>query len=106
MSRYDLLRGSDKRSRDDRERLYDTTHRVQHLKPDKRQTRADQAGNPTPFFVNSRELELSLNEDYRTVDCERKDLVTCTTVPLDKDTEITGPMTATLWAATEGKDTD
>jgi putative CocE/NonD family hydrolase len=63
-------------------------------------------GNPTPFLVNSRELELSLNEDYRTVDAERKDLVSYTTAPLDKDTEITGPMTATLWAATEGKDTD
>ncbi len=62
-------------------------------------------GNPTPFLVNSRELELSLNEDYRTVD-ERKDLVTYTTAPLDKDTEITGPLTATLWAITEGKDTD
>ena len=63
-------------------------------------------GNPTPFLVNSRELELSLNEDYRTVDAERKDLVTYTTAPLVKDTEITGPMTATLWAATQGKDTD
>jgi putative CocE/NonD family hydrolase len=56
--------------------------------------------------VNSRELELSLNEDYRTVDSERKDLVTYTTTPLARDIEITGPMTATLWAATEGKDTD
>jgi len=56
--------------------------------------------------VNSRELELSLNEDYRTVDTERKDLVTYTTTPLAKDIEITGPMTATLWAVTEGKDTD
>jgi len=63
-------------------------------------------GNPTPFLVDARELELSLNEDYRTVDSERKDLVIYTTTPLDKDIEITGPMTATLWAATEGKDTD
>jgi putative CocE/NonD family hydrolase len=63
-------------------------------------------GNPTPFLVDARELELSLNEDYRTVDSERKDLVTYTTTPLAKDTEITGPMTATLWAVTEGKDTD
>jgi len=47
--------------------------------------------------VNSRELELSLNEDYRRVDSERKDLVTYTTTPLAKDTEITGPMTATLY---------
>ena len=27
-------------------------------------------------------------------------------MPLAKDIEITGPMIATLWAATEGKDTD
>jgi predicted acyl esterase len=40
------------------------------------------------------------------VDSERKDLVIYTTAPLDKDTEITGPMTATFWAVTEGKDTD
>jgi len=63
-------------------------------------------GNPTPFLVDARELELSLNEDYRTVDTERKDLVTYTTAPLEKDIEITGPMTATLWAATDAKDTD
>jgi predicted acyl esterase len=57
--------------------------------------------------VDARELELSLNEDYRTVDNERKDLVTYTTAPLAKDTEITGPMTATVWATNEelrGKD--
>jgi uncharacterized protein len=29
-----------------------------------------------------------------------------TTAPLDKHIEITGPMTATLWAVTSGKDTD
>ena len=63
-------------------------------------------GNPTPFLVDARELELSLNEDYRTVDAERKDLVTYTTPPLKQDMEITGPMTATLWAATDAKDTD
>ena len=63
-------------------------------------------GNPTPFLVDARELELSLNEDYRTVDAERKDLVTYTTAPLKKDIEITGPVTATLWATTDAKDTD
>ena len=63
-------------------------------------------GDPTPFLVDARELELSLNEDYRTVHAERKDLVTYTTAPLAKSTEITGPMTATLWAATDARDTD
>jgi len=63
-------------------------------------------GNPTPYLVDARELELSLNEDYRTVDAERKDMLTYTTAALSKDTEITGPMTATLWAVTDAKDTD
>lgn len=63
-------------------------------------------GNPTPYLVDARELELSLNEDYRTVHAERKDMLTYTTAALSKDTEITGPMTATLWAVTDAKDTD
>lgn len=62
--------------------------------------------NPTPFLVDARELELSLNEDYRAVDAERKDLVSYTTAPLAKDMEITGPMSAMLWAVTDAKDTD
>ncbi len=37
---------------------------------------------------------------------ERKDLVTYTTPPLEREMEITGPMTATLWAATDARDTD
>ena len=63
-------------------------------------------GHPTPYLVDARELELSLNEDYRTVHAERKDMLTYTTAALSKDTEITGPMTATLWAVTDAKDTD
>ncbi|HXI28259.1 MAG TPA: CocE/NonD family hydrolase [Vicinamibacterales bacterium] len=63
-------------------------------------------GDPTPYLVDARELELSLNEDYRTVHAERKDMLTYTTAALSKDTEITGPMTATLWAVTDAKDTD
>lgn len=39
---------------------------------------------PKPLLLNSRELELSLIENYRTVDGKRKDLVTYTTAPLDK----------------------
>jgi putative CocE/NonD family hydrolase len=63
-------------------------------------------GNPTPYLVDARELELSLNEDYRTVHAARKDMLTYTTAALAKDTEITGPMTATVWAVTDAKDTD
>ena len=63
-------------------------------------------GDPTPYLVDARELELNINEDYQAVDRERRDLVTYTTAPLEKDTEITGPMSATLWAATDARDTD
>ena len=50
-------------------------------------------GNPTPYLVDARELELSLNEDYREVHATRADMLKYTTAPLEKDTEITGPMT-------------
>ena len=63
-------------------------------------------GNPTPYLVDARELELNINENYQTVHAERKDLLTYTTAPFDRAMEITGPMTATLWAATDAKDTD
>ena len=62
-------------------------------------------GNPTPDLVDARELELNINEDYQAVHAQRTDLLTYTTAPLKKDTEITGPMTATLWAATDARDT-
>ena len=63
-------------------------------------------GNPTPFIIDARELELSLNEDYTKINKERKDLLIFDTAPLDKEMEITGPMSAELWAATDAKDTD
>ncbi len=62
--------------------------------------------DPTPYLIDARELELSLNEDYAAVHRKRKDLVLYETAPLEKDMEITGPMTAQLWAATDAKDTD
>jgi len=63
-------------------------------------------GDPTPYLVDARELELNINEDYQAVHAQRKDLLTYTTAPLEKDTEITGPMTASLWASTNARDTD
>jgi len=63
-------------------------------------------GNPTPYLVDARELELNINEDYQAVHAGRRDLLAYTTAPLQKDTEITGPMTATIWAATDARDTD
>ncbi len=63
-------------------------------------------GNPTPYLVDARELELSLNEDYTDVNRTRRDMLVFTSPPLKHDVEITGPMSATLWAATDARDTD
>jgi len=63
-------------------------------------------GKPTPYLIDARELELSLNEDYATIHATRRDLLTFTTAPLAKAMEITGPMTATLFAASDARDTD
>ena len=63
-------------------------------------------GKPTPYLIDARELELSLNEDYAKIHATRSDLLTFTTAALDKPMEITGPMTATLFAATDARDTD
>jgi putative CocE/NonD family hydrolase len=63
-------------------------------------------GDPTPYLVDARELELSLNEDYAGVERSRRDMLVFTTAPLKSDIEITGPMSATLWAATDARDTD
>jgi hypothetical protein len=63
-------------------------------------------GNPTPYLVDARELELGLNEDYSEVHATRSDILTFTSEPLQEEMEITGPMTATLYAATDARDTD
>lgn len=63
-------------------------------------------GKPTPYLIDARELELTLNEDYANVHATRRDLLTFTTEPLAKPMEITGPMSATLFAATDARDTD
>jgi len=63
-------------------------------------------GDPTPYLIDARELELSLNEDYSTVHAARHDVLSFTTAPLAEPVEITGPMTATIWAETDAKDTD
>ena len=63
-------------------------------------------GKPTPYLIDARELELSLNEDYSKVHATRNDLLTYTTAPFAKAMEITGPMSATLFAATDRLDTD
>ena len=62
--------------------------------------------NPTPFLIDSRELEESLNEDYTSVNASRHDELVFTSKPLAKPIEVTGQMFATMWAATDAKDTD
>jgi putative CocE/NonD family hydrolase len=62
--------------------------------------------NPTPFLIDSRELETSLNEDYTALNATRQDALVFTTKPLTKPIEVTGPMSASVWAATDAKDTD
>jgi putative CocE/NonD family hydrolase len=61
--------------------------------------------NPTPFLIDSRELETSLNEDYARLNATRDDALVFTSSPLAKPIEVTGEMRATLWAATDQKDT-
>jgi putative CocE/NonD family hydrolase len=62
--------------------------------------------NPTPYLIDSRELETSLNEDFTSLNASRRDELVFTSKPLAKPMEITGQMSATLWAATDAKDTD
>ena len=62
--------------------------------------------NPTPYLIDSRELETSLNEDFAQLNAARRDALVFTSKPLGKPIEVTGPMSATLWAASDAKDTD
>ena len=63
-------------------------------------------GKPTPYLIDARELELSLNEDYSKIHASRTDLLAFTSTPFAREMEITGPMSATLFAATDALDTD
>ncbi len=51
-------------------------------------------------------LELNLNEDYRELHAQRRDVLVYTSAPLERDLEVTGPLSMTLWAATDARDTD
>jgi hypothetical protein len=63
-------------------------------------------GNPTPYIVDPRELELNLDEDYARIHAERRDVLVFTSAPLTRALEVTGPLSVTLWAATDARDTD
>jgi putative CocE/NonD family hydrolase len=62
--------------------------------------------DPTPYLIDSRELEESLNEDYTALNASRPDALVFTSRPLTKPMEVTGEMSATLWAASDRLDTD
>jgi putative CocE/NonD family hydrolase len=62
--------------------------------------------NPTPYLIDSRELETSLNEDFTALNATRNDELAYTSRVLMRPVEVTGQMTATLWAASDAKDTD
>ncbi|MGH7592685.1 MAG: CocE/NonD family hydrolase, partial [Gemmatimonadales bacterium] len=63
-------------------------------------------GDPTPYLIDSRELEESLNEDYTALNATRPDALVFTSAPLTRPIEVTGEMSATLWASSDAKDTD
>jgi len=62
--------------------------------------------DPTPYLIDSRELEESLNEDYTELNATRRDALVFTSQPLTRALEVTGEMTAQLWAASDRLDTD
>jgi putative CocE/NonD family hydrolase len=62
--------------------------------------------DPTPYLIDSRELETSLDEDFAALNRSRADALVFTSPPLTRPLEITGPMSATLWAASDARDTD
>lgn len=62
--------------------------------------------DPTPYLIDSRELEESLNEDYTALNATRKDELIFTSAPLTRPLEITGEMSATVYASSDAKDTD
>ncbi|HET9602699.1 MAG TPA: CocE/NonD family hydrolase [Gemmatimonadales bacterium] len=63
-------------------------------------------GNPTPYLIDSRELEESLNEDYTQLNATRRDALVFTSRPLTRPLEVTGEMSAVLWASSDARDTD
>jgi putative CocE/NonD family hydrolase len=63
-------------------------------------------GNPTPYLIDSRELEESLNEDYAQLNASRRDALVFTSKPLTRPLEVTGEMSAVLWASSDARETD
>jgi uncharacterized protein len=62
--------------------------------------------DPTPYLIDSRELETSLNEDFASLDATRPDELVFTSPPLTQPLLVAGPLSASLYAATDARDTD
>jgi putative CocE/NonD family hydrolase len=62
--------------------------------------------DPTPYLIDSRELETSLNEDFSKLNASRRDALVFTSPVLTAPVELIGPMSAVLWASSDAKDTD
>ncbi|MCJ7565822.1 MAG: CocE/NonD family hydrolase [Candidatus Aminicenantes bacterium] len=61
--------------------------------------------DPTPFIMPVSSGQIGGPDDYRSVG-ERKDVLVYSTPPLEQDLEITGPLSAKLFAASSAPDTD
>jgi putative CocE/NonD family hydrolase len=61
--------------------------------------------NPTPFLCDVRYNEINPPEDYQEVE-RRKDTLVYTSEPLEEDLEISGDVSAVIFAATDCRDTD
>lgn len=61
--------------------------------------------HPVPFLIDRQNLQLGGPDDYAAIE-ERDDMLVYTSAPLIEDLEMTGPITATLYAASSGVDTD
>ena len=72
---------------------------------DRRKKKGELPGDPTPYLIDSRELEESLNEDYTALNASRRDALVFTSKPLTRPLEVTGEMSATLWASSDAHDT-
>jgi putative CocE/NonD family hydrolase len=61
--------------------------------------------DPTPFIMPVSSAQVGGPDDYSQVG-ERNDILVYTSPPLDKDMEITGPITVKLYASSSAPDTD
>ncbi|MFA9559281.1 CocE/NonD family hydrolase [Evansella sp. AB-rgal1] len=61
--------------------------------------------NAVPFITDMISAQIGGPDDYAAIE-RRDDVLVYTTPPLEEDTEVTGPIKATLFASSDAKDTD